>query len=141
MKAAKKDRTNKTVFGIRSDGNYFTFACLDNSKRLLVSRLFQWAYDRQTILRHIDRILLDAIQSSPHTTNVKLKNSKMFEYQRSLPVSWKFGEDSDEERERTMRTRTRTRTMNQPQVHNNNTTSKMSDRAPPEVRKNSLLTS
>ncbi len=82
-----------------SDGTNYTFACLNNNKRLLISRIFQWLFDRQTILRHIDRILLDAIQSSPHTTPVKLNNSNICGYTRYLQGSWKFGEDSDDEGE------------------------------------------
>jgi hypothetical protein len=94
---ARQDRTNKTVFGMLSDGTYYTFACLNNNKRLLISRNFQWLFDRPTILRHIDRILLDAIQSSPHTTPVKLKNSNICGYTRYLEESWKFCEDSNDE--------------------------------------------
>ena len=96
---ARQDRTNKTVFGMLSDGTNYTFACLNNNKRLLISRNFQWLFDRPKILRHIDRILLDAIQSSPHTTPVKLKNSNICGYTRYLQGSWKFGEDSDDEGE------------------------------------------
>ncbi|MCJ1226972.1 hypothetical protein MMC12_003627 [Toensbergia leucococca] len=73
---ARQDRTNKTVFGMLSDGTNYTFACLNNNKRLLISRNFQWLFDRQTILRHIDRILLDAIQSSPHTTCYSMAYAK-----------------------------------------------------------------
>lgn len=96
---ARQDRTNKTVFGMLSDGTYYTFACLDNNKRLLISRTFQWLFDRQTILRHVDRILLDAIQSSPHTTPVKLNSPNICGYRRYLRGSWTFGEDSDDEEE------------------------------------------
>lgn len=96
---ARQDRTNKTVFGMLSDGTYYTFACLNHNKRLLISRIFEWMFDRESILRHIDRILLDAIQSSPHTTHVKPNNSNMCEYRRYFRGSWKFGEDSDDEGE------------------------------------------
>ncbi|KAK3176899.1 hypothetical protein OEA41_008225 [Lepraria neglecta] len=96
---ARQDQTNKTVFGMLSDGTNYTFACLDNNKRLLISRIFQWLFDRQTILRHIDRILLDAIQSSPHTTPVKLNNPNIYGYKRHLRGSWNFGEDSDDREE------------------------------------------
>ena len=94
---ARRDRTNRTVFGLLSDGTYYTFACLDNNKKLLVSRVFLWMLDRREILRHIDHILLDAIQSSPHTTPQKLNNSNIYGYQRYLQETWKFCEESDAE--------------------------------------------
>lgn len=99
IQEARQDRTNKTVLGMLSDGTFYTFACLDNDKRLLISRNFQWLFDRQAILRHIDHILLDAIQSSPHTTPKKLNNSNIYAYKRYLRGTWKFGEDSDDEGE------------------------------------------
>ena len=99
VQEARRDRTNKTVFGMLSDGTLYTFACLDNNKRLLISRVFEWLFDRQAILRHIDHILLDAIQSSPHTTPKKLNSSNIYGYNRYLRGTWKFGEDSDDEEE------------------------------------------
>ena len=99
VQEARRDRTNKTVFGMLSDSTFYTFACLDNNKRLFISRTFQWILDRQAILRHIDHILLDAIQSSPHTTPIKLNNSNVRGYERCLRGTWKFGEASDDEGE------------------------------------------
>ena len=96
---ATRDRTNQTVFGMLSDGRDFTFACLDSNENLFISRILQWMFDRQTILRHIDRILLDALQSSPHTTPVKLNNPIIFGYNRYLRGSWNFGPDSSDEGE------------------------------------------
>ncbi len=73
VQEARRDRTNKTVFGMLSDSTCYTFACLDNNKRLLISRVLQWPFDRQAILRHIDHILLDAIlqTNSIHTVLVR----------------------------------------------------------------------
>lgn len=99
VQEARRDRTNKTVFGMLSDGTFYTFACLDNNKRLFISRNFQWLFDRQVILRHIDHILLDAIQSSLHTIPNKLKNSSMLGCIPYLRGNWKFSEDLDDERE------------------------------------------
>lgn len=62
-------------------------------------RIFQWLVDRQAILRHIDHILLDAIQYSPHTTPPKLNNPNIYGYQRYLRGTWKFVEDEDDEGE------------------------------------------
>ena len=97
VQEARRDRPNKTVFGMLSDTSDYKFACLDNNKKLLVSHSLEWLFDRQAILRHIDHILQDAIQSSPHTTPVKLNNSTLYGYKRYLQKSWKFGEDSDDE--------------------------------------------
>lgn len=93
----RSDKLNR--FRMLSDGTNYTFACLNNNQRLLISRIFQWLFDRQTILRHIDRIPLDAIQSSPHTRSVKLNKSNICGYMRYLQGSWRFGEDSDDEGE------------------------------------------
>lgn len=96
---ARTDRTNRTVFGMLSDGRYYTFAFLDNNKRFFISRILQWLFDRQTILKHIDRILFDALQSFSHTTSMKFNNSIIFEYNRYLRGSWNLGPDSSDEGE------------------------------------------
>ncbi len=47
--------------------------------------------DQSTILSYIDAILLDAIESSPHTTPTKAGNTTLLNYQRYLKARWRFG--------------------------------------------------
>ena len=94
---ARRDRNNKTVWGLLSDGSTFHFACLNDDRKLLTSRPLIWRDDKSVILRHIDTILIDAIQSSPHTTPIKVKNPNIRAYRRYLSGSWKFGEESEDE--------------------------------------------
>ena len=88
---ARQNRLNSTVFGLLSDGETFKFACLDNDKKLFLSRGFEWELDQKTILAFLDEILLDAINSSPHTTPIKTSNAILNQYGRWLKGKWKFG--------------------------------------------------
>ena len=97
VQEARQDRENKTVWGFLSDGSTFHFACLNDDRKLLTSRPLIWRDDKSAILRHIDTILLDAIQSSPHTTPIKVKNPNLRAYRRYLTGSWKFGNESEDE--------------------------------------------
>lgn len=45
----------------------------------------------------IDRILIDAIESSPHTTPQKKNNRVIYNYRKILSRKWKFGDDADDE--------------------------------------------
>ena len=80
-----------------SDAGSFRFAFLDHEKKLYVSSQFEWPTHRSTILAYIDTILLDAIQSSPHTTPTKVRNTSLLSYPRYLRGQWRFGEESDDE--------------------------------------------
>ena len=97
VQKARQGRENKTVWGFSSDGSTFHFACLNEDRKLLTSRPLIWRDDRSAILRHVDTILLDAIQSSPHTTPIKVKNPNLRAYRRYLTGSWKFGDESEDE--------------------------------------------
>lgn len=100
MAAAQDDRSerlNKTIWGILSDGREFYFLCLTENRKLLRSRVLEWRFDSSDILRHIDTILRDAIQSSPHTTPQKTNNSALRSYGRYLAGSWRFGVGSKDE--------------------------------------------
>ncbi|KAL9120533.1 MAG: hypothetical protein Q9187_002908, partial [Circinaria calcarea] len=92
-----QEKTNQSVFGIVSDGGDFTFAFLDQNKKLYVSQKLQWVLHSSTILSYIDMILLDAIHSSPHTTPVKSQNQILNRYPHYLTGNWQFGEDEDGE--------------------------------------------
>jgi hypothetical protein len=91
---ARHDRIYQTVFGMLSDSGTFQFAFLDE-KKFYTSKLYRWADDQSTILAYIDTILLDAIQSSPHTAPTKTANSTLRNYQRYLKGRWVFGEEPE----------------------------------------------
>jgi hypothetical protein len=94
---SRRDRKNQSVFGILSDTGTFQFAFLDHNKKFYVSRSFEWLEDRSKILAHIDTILLDAIESSPHTTPTKVGNTTLLNYQRYLKKRWTFGDEPGDE--------------------------------------------
>lgn len=94
---SRRGRENYSVFGMLADSGNFQFAFLDHTKKLFVSNLFKWSSQKSTILTYIDTILLDAIQSSPHTTPTKIGNTSLRNYPRYLKGQWKFGEDSEDE--------------------------------------------
>jgi hypothetical protein len=90
---ARHDRTNQSVFGMLSDSGTFIFAFLDHERKFYKSEPYAWASRQSTILAYIDAILLDAIQSSRHTTPTKTGNATLRSYQRYLKTRWRFGEE------------------------------------------------
>ena len=97
--AARKDKTNRTVFGMLSDARTFEFACLDNEKNLTTTKTLTWRDEKHVILSYLDTILLDAIESSPHTTPTRRQNTNLYNYTNYLRNSWRFGEEEEEEEE------------------------------------------
>lgn len=94
--AARKDKINRTVFGMLSDSWEFKFACLDNQKNLSVTKPLVWSDDKDMILAYLDTILLDTIESSPHTTPTKRQNANLYNYPKYLRSSWRFPEEEEE---------------------------------------------
>lgn len=64
---ARKLGTDGGVFGMLSDGNMFTFAWLNETKKFFGSRQYRWVWDRPKIIAYIDLMLIKAIESSPHS--------------------------------------------------------------------------
>lgn len=85
---ARRDKLHRGVFGMLSDSAEFRFAYLDANKKLHVSLTLEWRYHRSQILAFLDTILLDAINSSPHTTPTKTGNTLLPNYLRG---QWNFG--------------------------------------------------
>lgn len=52
---------------------------------------------QSTIIAYIDMMLIDAIESSPHTTPQKKNNETILKYPKFLESKWEFGTDSDGE--------------------------------------------
>lgn len=98
---ARKHRPNKSVFGILSDSNRFTFLLLDQHAKLFKSRVFEWSFDAPTIINHIDIILIDAIESSPHTTPSKKNNKTISNYPRYLSERWILGDQAADQEDKT----------------------------------------
>jgi hypothetical protein len=94
---ARRDRINQTVFGMLSDSGTFQFAFLDEKKKFYTSALYRWATQQSTILAYVDAILIDAIQSSPHTTPTRTANSIIRNYQRYLKGRWEFGDEPEDD--------------------------------------------
>ena len=91
------DRVNRSVFGMSTDSVDFRFAFLDENRKLWVSEPLMWASDQDLIIAFIDRILIDAIESSPHTTSQKRNNRTIHNYRKFLGRKWNFGDDADDE--------------------------------------------
>jgi hypothetical protein len=97
VQEARLGHTNNTVFGMLSDGKEFKFAFLDSNKKFYVSLPLFWIHHQQAIISYIDAILLDAIQSSPHTTPTKGQNKTLRRYRRYLETKWAFGDAAEDE--------------------------------------------
>ena len=97
VQKARLKHTNNTVFGMLSDSKEFKFAFLDSNKKFYVSYPMHWIKDQQAIISHVDAMLLDAIQSSPHTTPTKSQNKTLLRHRRYLETKWAFGKDAEDE--------------------------------------------
>jgi len=93
---SRHDRLNQSVFGMLSDSGTFQFAFLDQNRKLYLTETFDWCYRQSEILAYIDTILLDAIESSPHTTPTKLGNRSLNNYRQYLEERWVFGLGSED---------------------------------------------
>ena len=92
---ARQKRMNKGVFGMVSDSQEFRFAFLDENKKLVTSRPFLWVTDQSTIIAYIDMMLVNAIESSPHTTPQKQNNRAILKYSELLRKQCDFGDESN----------------------------------------------
>lgn len=87
---ARKNRANNSVFGMVSDSKEFRFSFLDEKKKLFTSRPFAWVIERKTIIAYIDMMLINAIESSPHT------NQAIRQYPEFLGRRWEFEDESND---------------------------------------------
>ena len=94
---ARQDRVNQSVFGMLSDSKEFRFAFLDEKKKVLTTRPFTWSIEQSTIIAHIDMMLINAIESSPHTTPQKINNRTTYKYPEFLGGQRRFGDELDDE--------------------------------------------
>lgn len=94
---ARKDRINQSVFGMLSDSRAFSFAFLDDQKKLFTTKWFIWTVEESTIIGYLDMMLLSAIESSPHTTPQKHQNRTLLLYPKILGNKWQFGEAMEED--------------------------------------------
>ena len=93
---ARKDRVNKSVFGMLSDCKEFRFAFLDENKKFFVTESFAWVTKQSTIIAYLDMVLTNAIESSPHTTPQKENNRTILKYPDFLERQWRFGTQLDD---------------------------------------------
>ena len=91
VQKARENRENKSVFGMLSDSRTYTFAFLNQHKKLFITQSLEWALHKNTIIRCIDTMLRDAIESSPHTTPQKTSNRTLHRYDTYLKQQWRFG--------------------------------------------------
>ena len=94
---ARLDRVNKSVFGMVSDSKEFRFSLLNEKKKFFTTQPFTWMMEQSTIIAYIDMMLINAIESSPHTTPQKKENKTILRYPKFLESKWEFGTDSEGE--------------------------------------------
>jgi len=99
IQEARRGYANNVVFGMVSDSREFRFAYLDLDKEFHDSRPLMWSIDKQVIISYIDAMLLDAIQSSPHTTTTKVHNKCLRKYRQYVGGRWAFGRHAEYEAE------------------------------------------
>jgi hypothetical protein len=87
----------KSAFGLITDGSWFQFAFLDDSRKLFVSRVKEWVSDKMEIIKWIDKILEDAIKASPRTSPTQKPIMDPKTYEAELRWWYMFGLDSDDE--------------------------------------------
>ena len=92
-----QDRTNKSVFGMVSDSKEFRFCLLDENKKFSTTRTFTWVMEQSLILAYIDMMLINAIESSPHTTPTKKNNQIIRNFPEFLKRQWSFGAQLEDE--------------------------------------------
>jgi len=95
---ARQDRVNKSVFGMVSDSKEFRFSFLNEEKKFFTTEPFTWVTKQSTIIAYIDMMLINAIESSPHTTPQKKNNRTIHKYPEFLERQWRFGAESDDGR-------------------------------------------
>ena len=95
---ARKYKINRSVFGMLSNSRMFSFAFLDEDRKLFVSEPLMWAKRQDTIIAYIDMMLLSAIESSPNTTSQKDHNRTIYNSRKALGRKWAFGDDADDEK-------------------------------------------
>ena len=93
---ARQKQVNKSVYGVVSDSKEFRFAFLNEKKKFFTSEPYLWLTKQSTIIAYIDMMLINAIESSPHTIPQKKNNKIIHQYPEYLESQWKFGVDSDD---------------------------------------------
>lgn len=66
-----QNQVNRSVFGILSDSDHFTFCLLDADMNPFTSKSFRWRDERSTVIAYIDTVMMSAIESSPHIDTEK----------------------------------------------------------------------
>ena len=77
-------KINIEVFGIMADTDEFRFALLDDQRTAYLSKPLSWKTKSGRIVAFLDCILCSAIESSPHTTPVKINNKQIKQYSACL---------------------------------------------------------
>jgi hypothetical protein len=84
-------KINSDVFGMATDFTTFQFIVLRSNRTAYVSEFLRWGTKRQEIVTYLDHILRCAIDSSPHTTPVKKRNTTVKKFDKRLSDSFRFG--------------------------------------------------
>ncbi|KAN0074324.1 hypothetical protein V8E54_008261 [Elaphomyces granulatus] len=88
-------KINKTVFGLATDSNTFVLVVLQENKKVFASRQLDWLEEKELIISFLDKILEDAIESSPHTTPMRARNQRIKRFGKSLGETYQFGDEDN----------------------------------------------
>ena len=91
----KASKINKTVFGLATDSNTFVLVVLQENKKVFASRQLDWLEEKELIISFLDKILEDAIESSPHTTPMRARNQRIKRFEKSLGETYQFGDEDN----------------------------------------------
>ena len=90
---ARKDsgKLNCDVFGVVTDSKNFQFVVLRNNRRAYFSEPLRWMTNKNIVITFLDHILRRVIESSSHTTPVKIANKHIMRYGQHLRQTFEFG--------------------------------------------------
>jgi hypothetical protein len=88
-------KINKTVFGLATDSNTFVLVVLQENKKVFASRQLDWLEEKELIISFLDKVLEDAIESSPLTTPMRARNQRIKRFEKSLGETYQFGDEDN----------------------------------------------
>src|ERR1700722_10330776 len=73
-----------------TDSDQFIFAILQGDRKTYVSKPVDWLEETDLVISFLDRILLNAIEASPHTTPVRTRIKRIKKFEELLSATYTF---------------------------------------------------
>jgi hypothetical protein len=87
---SRASKCSTAVFGLATDFKSFQFVVLRENRKAFTSDPMRWISRKEDIVAFLDHILLDAIESSLHTTPSKVGNTKIQRFDAGLDKTYNF---------------------------------------------------